>query len=91
MHAGVFILQNGKLVDLSEFFEHGTQIVFLQVSGDLPHEQFDNITIPGDVRYRIHRRRSGDQHVATPANLITQLIDLPSQTAHAQKTTNTNG
>lgn len=59
VHAGVLVLEDGELVDLTELLEHRAQSVLLEVTGYLADEQF-NRTVALAAR---RRRRYRYQHV----------------------------
>lgn len=62
MHASVFVLEHGQLIDLPKLLEHGSQILLLKVTRDLTNEQLHSI-LPSarwsarDLRERQRRGR----------------------------------
>jgi len=45
VHSSKLVLKHRELVDLAKLLEHGSEVVILQVAGDLAHEQLDGVLV----------------------------------------------
>lgn len=43
VHACVFVLNHGELIDLAKLLKDGLEILLLQIPGNLPHKQLDGV------------------------------------------------
>lgn len=62
VHAGVAVLEHGKLVDLAELLEERLEVLLLQVARDLPHEELDGIQVLHAVGLRRGLRAAAAAH-----------------------------
>jgi len=53
MHAGELVLQHSELIDFPELFKHGSKFLLLEMTGDLPHEKLNCVTLPMRRRRRL--------------------------------------